>query len=485
MRALVAAIVVGLAVACEPPPAHYLESQCEPACLTEFDVRLGTVDVLVTAPEIWKFIDEVGQQLPSQCGNDGGVSEGGLTPLWRRTIVGVAPRYDASPATRSIRGRGALAVHPTGGVAVSIDGALWLLERESGVPRHILRGSDNTVGSSEVLPFDEPIVAFTPDGKYLWTDSTGPLLLNLERYDRRFGFRVEYSWLRTHPMTFLDTWSSPSQSVGRDGTLFWASQSGTTRALETSGSVRWEQPGSRGFVTIDGNDDSWWSTPATALRARDGTVTWQPDLIPGFDPETRLLNLEGSPLGDFLPVQHFAAATGSASVVLHRRDGSSAGTIPIGFADEAVTLGNTLFLSKREELSAWSTATQQQLWSRQFDARINAGPVLSERTGSAWVVTEDCRVSEVDSAGNLIRWHQMAGGPTDQIARLSDGILYVLSMAQSEVPSGEVWFPGDVTKADGGSTLAADYACYAGIPTLCGLGIRPGPVFFLYAFRVE
>lgn len=481
MRALALVIACGLAWACTPPGSS-LEAQCEPSCLTEAAVRLNSNDVLVTAPGIWRFYDDVAAQLPRACAGDGGVLESGLTPLWRRTIVGVRPEYSAAASERASRGRSALAVHPTGGIAVSIDGALWLIEPLTGVPRHIMK--ESVVLPDRNVLFREPVAAFTPDGTHLWIGGTGPLLLDLERYDKRLGFHVDYSWALQNSKTFLDLWSFPSQSVGADGTLFWANQAGVIRALEPSGVVRWEQRGETGFVTLDDDDSGWWSNRTERLNANDGGVVWAPEPMP-TRPRTLLLNLEGSPLADSIAVEHFTTTGGGGIIAQHRRDGSIGGTISLNGADATASRDTTLIVAKDQELSAWSSVSQQRLWSTSLGGRISAGPVLSKQTGSAWVVTDDCRVSEVDRSGVVKRWFQMAGRPADQIARISDGVLYVLSMTENRLLPGDELTPGMVMLPDGGPTRAVDYGCYADHPFLCGLGVRPGPMFFLYAFRIE
>lgn len=479
-----------LASACSPSPATHLRAECEPLCLNEASIRTDTQDAIVAAPEIWKFYDEYGAGLPSACGNDGGVRSFGLTPLWRRTIVPVLPGYDSRAALRNLRGRSALAVHPVGGIAVSLGGVLWLIDPLTGVPSHILYGADgNALALRENPLFKAPVVAFAPDGKKLWTDSYGPMLLNLEVFDRRAGPRVEYSWFAAHSEKYIEVWDSPSQSVGADGTLYWNSQFGMARALEPSGQVRWESDQARGFASLDGNGNSFWTHSAAGLRGEDGGLMWTAAQMSPWRGTGLLTNVEGSLIRELIPVQHGPAAQGGDELALHRLDGTIAAILPERVAPEtsSAQTDGLLFLATAEgtSLSSWNTRTLQRNWATPLSGTLDVSPVVVEGSRSVWVVTSDCRVSELDEQGVVKRWHQMDGAPMDQVSKVSNGILYVLSMTRNELGPGEVVRPGQLLRADGGTTAPSDYGCYRNVAEWCGLPIRPGPVFYLYAYRID
>ena len=367
---------------------------------------------------------------------------------------------------------------------------MWLLDPATGVPAHILYGADVRHLPLEQEPnFEAPVAAFTPDGKKLWTDSKGPLLLDLEAFDRKEGFRAEYSWYAEHAQMFLEAWDSPSQSVGADGTLYWTSQYGKTRALEPTGRVRWESEGASGFATLDGNGNTFWSASASGLRGEDGGVMWTPTQLPPWRGPGRLTNLEGAPIRNLIPVQHGPSVSPGDELVLHRLDGTIAGLLPEHFAPGVATAqADGLLLvapSDSKELSSWNTNTLQRNWATVLNGYVDVGPVISEGTRTVWVVTSDCRVSEIDEQGVVKRWHQMDGAPMDQVPKVLDGVLYVLSMTRNQLAPGEEVIPGQLTRADGGVTSPADYGCYANVGAWCGLPVRPGPIFFLSAYRID
>lgn len=479
-----------LLAGCDPRPARLFSPECEPRCLREVDVRVHSNDALVTAPLIWKFYDDFAARLPPACTPDGGPSESGLRPLWRRAIIPIEANPEYGPLSASISGHSAIDFHPDGGLAVAVGGVLWILDPQTGEPRHILKAGDERHLPSGYTPFDTPVVAFTPDG-HLWTAAQGPVLLNLERFDRLAGPYVEYSWHGAHAgEVFLDGWSYPSKSVGRDGTLFWRDRSGITRALEPSGRVRWERSGLEGFPTLDGNDNTWWSGSGVGLRADDGGIFWVPELLPTWSANfPSLPGLETQPVGNLIAARH-KPMQGVPLLGLHRIDGSLAGVIPEPAATVTAMGDRTIYIWRASTpggtLSAWDTGTFQMRWSLPVAQPVSVGPIVSARNNSVWVSTADCRISEVSSNGTVTRWHQMAGEPSGMAPYLADGILFVLSKTHTGLPAEASLLPGGPqTQPDAGYGTPADYGCLEGRGRLCGRSITAGTLFFLTAYRVE
>ncbi len=450
-------------------------------------VRLASDDVIVRNPGIWQFYDDYVRTLPPSCGADAGPLAGTLAPLWSRTLAPL--RATASSGAEG--GRSAVAVHPNGTVAVAVGGTLWLLDADSGVPAHgLLSGGGVGLG-------DIGTAVFTPDGKSLWVNGGTPTRLDLTSWDRISGPRA-------YKYPGDQTWGGMAPAVAADGTLFFLGVGGRARALETSGQLRWDQPGLGGTPRVDSNDRVFWSKsqPPRAVDALTGQEVWRAALQPEWL-ESQLLNSENAPIRSLVPMRN--RSIGPDTVSLHRADGSIArvielrtdGGVPVRPHRSAQSADGVLFLTYRvgaemgpewvERMVALDETTGRERWVRELSA-FATDPVVGN-SGDVYVAGTDCRLSILDPAGDVSRSYLMAGKPTGDLLQFVNGVLYVLTRIDTQLSPGERVFAGDLRPVleDGGVRQVEDYDCPSGVAALCGPAIDGdmGNLFILYAFKVE
>lgn len=490
IRGVIATAWVVLLAACESPAAFF-SAECDPLCLDEAYIRIGARDVLTTAPGVWRFYDDFAENHPAACA-DAGMLGAELVPIWTRTLNPIHPLVLL--AQNGHRGyRGAISVSATGEVAVVAGGLLWILDGATGVPSHAFRSADaDRINEAEGLLFSSPgHVAFAPDGR-LWVKANSqPALINLQSLDRKRGPLVTFSWAL---QGFSGgTWDSPAQSVASDGTLFWFSSDGTTRALQPDGAVRWESGIFGGTPRVDANDFVYWSAadPARAVAAEDAREVWRPQVLPGWT-DSVLTNNENAAIRTLIPVRH--VQNFRELLALHRLDGSIA-TIPHG-ADGGLPLIPTataqsasgLWVADRDSIARFDEATGELRWLTQVSSDLWPDLVAGENSEQVFAATRDCRVLALDADGRIARSHQMKGIATGDLMQLRDGILYVLTYLPRPLSSTNL-FPGDLSspRRDGGVPQLDDYECFKSVPTLCGPPIdgELGYVYVLYAFAVE
>lgn len=496
MRPRLALAAALLCVACVEPASQF-DAECEPRCLTENQLRSGANDLLFTSPGVWRFFDDYAQTLSPACGEvDGGQSMPELVPLWRHTIN---PLLDTVPSPKSGRfgHRGAVAAHPNGKVAVAIGGTVWLFDGRSGNPEHVLLAATVPELARSRLDFDrDGVAAFTPDGGGLWVKGLAhPALLDLTTWDRRLGPRVAVA----SAGQLNDPWDDGSQAVGADGTLYWRGTFGTVRALAPDGDVRWQLAGLGGTPRVDSNDFVFWSdaAPARGFAAADGREVWRPQQLAQWN-TSELTNSENAPSTSLIPVKHQTNGRGELS--LHGIDGRIAAVLEfdvdagLGFLPDSTAQSNgTLFTALHESsagsglIEAFDQSTLMKKWAAEISP-LETDPIAG-RDETLYVATRDCRVSVIDSSGNIVRSHRMAGRPTGDLMQLQNGILYVLTEIGTGLNEDQRVFPGQfaVPREDGGVSSVDDYECLRSEPFLCGQPIAGSNplLFMLYAFKVE
>ena len=223
--------VAFLVTAChEPAPKR--SGECDAQCQErrERDIRFGNVDYVVESPGFWRFYDDFASRLsrPPECGT-GPEGFGQLKPLWRRTM----PAFP-SFTHRLVESRNSLSV-ARGRVAVSLAMLMWVLDADSGTPLHAWQGDRD---------FEEEFAALS-GGDMLWGwTSSGPVLIDILNVDRDWGPQIPFSWRRHMPRDggsiVIDLGIYPQPAIGPDGTLYWTSQTGQTRAMSTSRHVVFE-----------------------------------------------------------------------------------------------------------------------------------------------------------------------------------------------------------------------------------------------------
>lgn len=370
-------------------------------------------------------------------------------------------------------------------------GTLWLLDADAGIPAHGLRG-----GAGGVQFGSQQIAAFTPDGDSLWVNGGTPTRLDLTAWDKLSGpaaYQVEEG----------QGWVAKSPAVGSDGTLFFLSFDGVARAVEPSGQVRWRRPNLSGTPRVDARGRVFWSRtqPLRAVDSLTGEEVWRAVLQPEWR-ESTLLNSENAPVRFPIPLRNLSLGSQPYSVSLHREDGSIARIISPK-TDAGVSIGPTrsaqsptgvLVLTFRmlagddviERIIAIDEATGAERWSRDV-AELATHPVVGA-SGDVYVATTDCRLSVLDSNGDVTRSYVMPGKPTGDLLQLSNGVVYVLTSLTTQLAPGErIWADDvDLTREDGGAARVEDYDCPAGAARLCFPTIDSGDgLLVLHAFKVE
>lgn len=427
--------------------------------------------------------------MPTTCGVDAGNTAGTLSPLWERTIISIARESrDIHYSTEG--GASPLDVHPNGLLALSVGGQLWILDAHTGVPKHAV----DYVGDENIRtnrPESPGTVVFTPDGNRVWLDTYGVTLVDLFSYDRWAGFKTPVASQGNGP-----GWRGRAPAVAEDGTLFWLGNDGTLRATQLDGSTRWEAPAKNGVPLLASEDVLLLRQgPPQALDARTGRLLWQAPSVVN-SPKTQILLADNAPIRDVVPVNHldtqyrpFVAMrrVDTGAVEQEFRPASDAG-FNVEPTMGAMSDNDVLFLANdgQGRVTAIDLKTRQELWSRDVDLQA---PPIAGKNGQVYLLSADCRLSVVDSAGQLVGQFVMQGQTVPHIAQLQDGILYVLT----ELPhiGGD---PNDVRQwlypgspraplVDGKRTYPEDYGC---ISSTCFV-LKPGDgsYFKLYAFRVE
>lgn len=428
--------------------------------------------------------------MPTTCGIDAGTTAGTLTPLWERTIITILHE------SRDVNylgegGASPLDVHPNGLLALSVGGQLWIFDAHTGVPKHAV----DSVGDENIRtnrPESPGTVVFTPDGNRVWLDTYGVTLVDLFSYDRWAGFKT--------PVASQGDglgWRGRAPAVAADGTLFWLGNDGTLRATQVDGSTRWEVSGKNGVPVLASEDVLLLRHgPPQALDARTGRVLWEaPSVID--TPNTEILLADDALVRDVVPVFHLDAQF-RAFVAMRRVENGSVEkefrpSSDAGFSFEptmgAMSDDDVLILASRFEdrVVAIDLNTRHERWSR--DAELQSPPIAG-KNGRVFLLTSDCNLSVVDSAGQVVEQFVMQGQPVPHIAQLQDGILYVLTelpqLTGGDPNDSRDWlYPGSARAplVDGRRTYPEDYGCVAS--TCFVLKPGDGTFFKLYAFRVE
>lgn len=480
----------------------------EEVCRDELVTRLASKDLLVRAPQLWRFHEDFAQQLalPAACSQVSS-ADAGFSLKWRRALV-PARRPDFS-GPRPGQHHDSVATQGNT-IAVTAGGTLWIIDAESGVPRNIFVGANGLLMSRSLEEqfnpgFDvaHPVVAFAGDGGLLWVASAAtPMLVDLGAIDRLKGplvtVSVEAELLRSpiRPRPFED-WAPAKAAVGSDGTLFWRSASGLVRALELSGRVRWAAASAAGSPILD-EDRVYWSSLPVGLQQSDGGTVWTPSTLPGWV-FGEITDSRTGPLGSVIPVLWSSSRTLSA----HRRDGSLSWAVDAGISDSAYFAttedsSGTLYASRRIAIGGQppvgvvearnSFASGAYRWAftpTELDggAIFPGEPVASRRNAGVYFTGSDCQLYALDGNGTVRGAFPLNGVPMGITPHLVGDTLYVVT-AVPMAPTlgrGQRTFP-DSTSFD----IMERYGCPSPSSELCvPIEGDAESVLFLSAVRVE
>lgn len=490
-------VALAFALGCSPRPNP--PPPCDADCL-EQKRRFGNSDILVWNPAIWRFYDQLASRsrVPEQCGVRS-VSGSNIEPLWRRSIAVVAPLEQ-----NATRARNAISV-AGGRVGVMLGGLFWTFDAANGTPLHALRAATwfGAERREDTVLGLEPFVALTADASRAWVLDQGlPALVETTQPLVSFSWYWQIQALLAEPIS-VDVWTVPMPLVAADGTLIWKSANGHVRAVEPSGYVRWDKfvdAGGRGFMESNGRAFFLGSAPQ-ALDPMTGEIVWAAEPPGGrtlaFDVEVErsyqrsLVMALWAPVPgntDYLLAAHRAsdgtvAWTRSARLVspLTLATGQSPdGTVYTAENDPVTEVGHVL------GLTSWSGVPRFDLELPRNDtadgglssSKVVIGPIAAQNKLGVYVVSENCRLYDIDESGNVRASFSLEGRPLGFVPQLAEGILYLL--AEADLPPGPDsldWCPEDLS-----ADPRVDYEC------LDQEWCRPcagGHLYFLYAFKVE
>lgn len=337
-----------------------------------------------------------------------------------------------------------------------------------------------------------------------WTEGSGaPSLFDFSQpRDRVKGWKIVYSWREQHSQSgAFDYWYQPSPAVQSDGTLIWTSGAGLTRALRTTGEVKWEAPADEGTLVVTPNDIVIRSKQGNWVAfADDGGARWQAPIPAGYEIPARNLVDEGRYPADVLPTWYGRMTSSSALFVTRQADNgfevASLDSRDAGFGSPLLIGADSqgsLFVNAFETASTLSLAERSpgllERW-RVPSRELEFAPLVSASGNRLATIDTQCRVNLLDrQTGRTLATHRLAGRPGRYLPRLLDGVLYVVAELRPAVTVKPSEMEGRA-RPDGGTINASDYGCY--VPLLLGSVFCPSieandrrRVFALYAFQVE